>query len=96
VNNLNQSNTYLTILHYDLYAQSEVCSPTQEQGDKPFMVTNVNSLRDLSGCNVINGSLEISLKGGSKCTESFEPQSPHTTRHNLTKLFFFFHRKRPQ
>lgn len=30
------------------------------------MVNNFNMLNQLSGCNVINGSLEISMKGGSK------------------------------
>lgn len=30
------------------------------------MVTSVDSLRDLSGCNEFNGSIEISMKGGSK------------------------------
>jgi len=47
------------------YNRITVCTPPQGS-DKPFMVTNVNSLRELSGCKVINGSLEISMKGGSK------------------------------
>lgn len=50
-----------------------VCTPPQGS-DSLFMVTNVKSLNELKGCNVINGSLDISIKGGSKYTLVFDLQ----------------------
>lgn len=49
----------------------KVCTSPQGS-DKPFIVANVNSLRELSGCNVINGSLEISVKGGKNVLHELE------------------------
>lgn len=52
------------------------------------MVTNVNSLRELAGCNVINGSLEIIMKGGSEYSSMTRLDISHhyiliLTNHNL-------------
>lgn len=47
----------------------KVCTP---EVSETFTVTNVDSLRELSGCNVINGSLEISMKGGKNVLRELE------------------------
>lgn len=38
------------------------------------MVTNLNTMKELSGCNVYNGSLEISLNGGSEYSIILNPE----------------------
>lgn len=47
------------------------CRKVCALGD-PYTVTNIHSLKELSGCVIINGSLELSLKGGKNVNNELE------------------------